>query len=72
RDDALLFGESQSCIVVSLPRKNLPLLEDIALKYKAPIQILGEVGGDSLRFGNLVDLKIDKIIKSWEKYFNNV
>ncbi len=72
RDDALLFGESQSCIVVSLPRKNLPLLEDIALKYKAPIQILGEVGGDSLKFGNLVDLKIEKIIRAWEKYSNNV
>jgi phosphoribosylformylglycinamidine synthase II len=72
RYDALLFGESQSCIVVSLPEKNLPLLEDIALKYKAPIQKLGEVVGDSLRFGNLVDLKIDKIAKAWEKYFHNV
>ena len=72
RDDALLFGESQSCIVVSLPEKSLPLLENIAQKYKVPLEILGKVGGDSLRFGNLVDLKIEKIIKAREKYFNNV
>ena len=71
RDDALLFGESQSRIVVSLSEKNLPILKEIAAKYKTPIEVLGEVGGDSLKCGNLIDIRIDKILKAWEKDFNN-
>ncbi len=71
RNDALLFGESQSCIIVSLPQEKLSLLKDIALKYQAPIEVLGEVGGDSLKFGNLVNLKIEQILEARERNFDN-
>jgi phosphoribosylformylglycinamidine synthase len=71
RDDALLFGESQSCIVVSLPEKNLDSLKNIAHKYQAPLEILGEVEGDRLRFGNLIDVKVEQLKKAWESNFNN-
>lgn len=67
RNDALLFGESQSCIVVSLAQEKLSLLKSIALKYQTPIEILGEVGGDRLKFGNLVDIELDIIIRAWER-----
>lgn len=67
RNDGLLFGESQSCIVVSLPQENLVLLQNIAGKYKTPLEVLGQVEGDNLLFGELIDLKIDKIRKVWGK-----
>lgn len=71
RNDALLFGESQSCILVSLPESNLNLLAEIALRHQIKIEKLGVVGGDYLKFGNLVNLKIGQIITAREKRFNN-
>lgn len=71
RNDGLLFGESQSRIVVSLPQENLVLLQNIAEKYKTPLEILGQVEGDSLQFDDLIDLKIDEIRKAWERDFYN-
>ena len=71
RNDGLLFGESQSRIVVSLPQENLVLLQNIAEKYKTPLEILGQVEGDSLQFDDLIDLKIDEVRKAWERYFYN-
>jgi len=71
RNDALLFGESQSCIVVSLPKQNLDSLKNIARKYQATLEILGQVEGDSLRFGNLIDVKVEQLKQVWESNFNN-
>jgi len=71
RNDALLFGESQSCIVVSLPKQNLDSLKNIARKYQATLEILGQVEGDSLRFGNLIDIKVEQLKQVWESNFNN-
>jgi len=67
RNDALLFGETQSRIVVSLPEKNLDSLKEIANKYEAPIQILGKVEGDNLKIGNLIDVKVEQLKKAWER-----
>ena len=63
RNDALLFGETQSRIVVSLNVKNLDSLKEIANKYEAPIQILGKVEGDNLKIGNLIDIKVEQLKK---------
>ena len=43
RPDVLLFGESQSRIVVSLKEEELPKLNKLAEKNKAPMEILGKV-----------------------------
>ena len=67
RNDALLFGETQSRIVVSLPVKNLGSLKDIANKYEAPIQILGKVEGNSLKINNLIDIEVEQLKKAWER-----
>ena len=67
RNDALLFGETQSRIVISLPEKNLDSLKEIANKFEAPIQVLGKVEGDSLKIGNLIDIKIEQLKKAWER-----
>ena len=65
RNDALLFGEAQSRIVVSLSVKNMDSLKEIANKYEAPIQILGKVEGDSLKIKNLIDIKVEQVKKAW-------
>jgi len=70
RNDALLFGETQSRIVVSLPVKNLDSFKEIAHKYEAPIQILGKVEGNSLKIGNLIDIEVEQLKKAWESDIN--
>jgi phosphoribosylformylglycinamidine synthase len=70
RNDALLFGETQSRIVVSLPAKNLDSLKEIANKYEAPIQILGKVEGDSLKIDNLINIEVEQLKKAWERDIN--
>ncbi|MGI6083404.1 MAG: phosphoribosylformylglycinamidine synthase subunit PurL [Limnochordia bacterium] len=48
RADALLFGESQSRIVLSLSEEHLPRLERIAAQHEVPCTVLGRVGTDAL------------------------
>ncbi|MFQ5716119.1 MAG: AIR synthase related protein, partial [Nitrospinales bacterium] len=48
RADALMFGESQSRILVSLPRNNRAAAEKLARQWEAPFSVIGEVGGDRL------------------------
>ncbi len=67
RNDALLFGETQSRIVVSFPEKNLDSLKEICNKYEAPIHILGKIEGNSLEIDNLIDIKIEQLKKAWER-----
>jgi len=70
RNDALLFGETQSRIVVSLPVKNLDSLKEIANKYEVPIQILGKVEGNSIKINNLIDIEVEQLKKAWERNIN--
>ncbi len=46
RLDSVLFGESQSRIVVSTSRENWPELQRMARKIGVPVSLLGTVGGD--------------------------
>ena len=66
RSDAVLFGETQSRIITSLPAQNLASLEEIANKYEIPIKILGMVGGDSLKIKGLIELKIETLMQAWK------
>lgn len=70
RSDAYLFGETQSRIVVSLPVENLNYLKEIARKYKATVHILGKVGGNRLKIGNLIDVSMDQLEKAWRRMEN--
>ncbi len=67
RTDALLFGETQSRIVVSLPEKHLSLLQEITNKYKVPMLILGKVKGTRFRINDLIDLEISQLEKVWRR-----
>jgi phosphoribosylformylglycinamidine synthase len=71
REDALLFGESQSRAIVSLDKKNIHKLENIASKYSIPIELIGIVGGDRLLIEGLIDIPILKAYESWAFGFEN-
>jgi phosphoribosylformylglycinamidine synthase II len=48
RIDSLLFGESQSRVVLSCSSANLPALQQMAQKAKVPLSMIGTVGGEKL------------------------
>jgi len=66
RSDTLLFGESQSRIIVSLNPKNLSLLQKIADKYQVPLLVLGSVEGEELNINQLISIKVEQLKKVWK------
>jgi phosphoribosylformylglycinamidine synthase II len=62
RTDALLFGETQSRVIVSVPPEKLPSLRDLAAARQVPCQVVGEVKGERLTFTvggrKLIDLTV--------------
>ena len=65
RSDALLFGESQSRIIISLNSKNLSSLQEIADKYQVPLLVLGSVEGEELNINRLISVKVEQLEKIW-------
>lgn len=75
RNDALLFGESQSRIICSLEENNLDILEKLAKENSVPIKNIGRVGGDrliiSVRENNknenkiLIDIGVSLMAEKW-------
>jgi phosphoribosylformylglycinamidine synthase len=61
RTDALLFGESQSRIIISTIRKNQEKIKTICKKYNAPCTAIGEVKGDSLIINTSIKVKVAKL-----------
>jgi phosphoribosylformylglycinamidine (FGAM) synthase-like enzyme len=66
RSDALLFGESQSRIMLSLNPKNLTSLKEIADKYQVPLLLLGSVQGEKLKINRLINIKVEQLKKAWK------
>jgi phosphoribosylformylglycinamidine synthase len=67
RADALLFGESQSRMLVSVRRRHLGALKDLARREDVPCAVLGEVRGRSLVVGDLVDLPLEAARERWRR-----
>jgi len=69
RRDALLFGESQSRIILSCNEKKVDNIRSIARKFNAPFQIIGRTGGEELKvlgFGDeLINIPLEKLSKEW-------
>jgi phosphoribosylformylglycinamidine synthase len=49
RADALLFGESQSRIVISFPKDTLHEIETLTKKAGVPFSVLGSMGGQDFQ-----------------------
>ncbi len=65
RVDALLFGESQSRIIVSVEEKSLNSLKEIAEKEGAPMQVIGVVGGSRFGIQPMVQLPVEELKAIW-------
>lgn len=67
RTDAILFGETQSRIVVTVAEGNINDFNKIAAKYMAPVAMIGRVGGQRLKINNLIDLPVSEMEKIWSE-----
>jgi phosphoribosylformylglycinamidine synthase len=71
RTDALLFGESQSRILVTVDKTDLETLLILAQEFGIPANILGKTGGDRLIFFHKNKKVIDTAVKDafdiWEQ-----
>ncbi|OGX16465.1 MAG: phosphoribosylformylglycinamidine synthase II [Omnitrophica WOR_2 bacterium RBG_13_41_10] len=67
RTDALLFGESQSRIILSAKAKDAKKIIQIARKNKAPAAIIGQVGGNKLIIDRSVNLSLADLYKAWHQ-----
>ncbi len=69
RIDAVLFGESQSRVILSCSKENLKKIQAIANKHKAPLAAIGTTGGDRLEIGigskRLVSTPVSKLKGTW-------
>ncbi|MCK4739669.1 MAG: phosphoribosylformylglycinamidine synthase subunit PurL [Deltaproteobacteria bacterium] len=65
--EALLFGESQSRILVSFSEDDLSKIEKIASEKKVPFRVIGKVGGTRIRINNLIDARVDELFSAWSQ-----
>jgi phosphoribosylformylglycinamidine synthase len=45
RNDTLLFGETQSRIIISFPEERINEIEDLAMAFPVDFSLIGKVGG---------------------------
>jgi phosphoribosylformylglycinamidine synthase II len=67
RPDALLFGESHARMIVSVRRRHLTRLREIARREDVPISVIGEVRGQRLEIGDLVGLDVGTLRECWRQ-----
>lgn len=80
RDDVLLFGETQSRIIVSLPKENLHMLEKIAGDRQTPVKVIGWVTDEDFVIDvvrgretvNLINLKIWEMAEIWSRHLDSI
>jgi len=71
RKDALLFGESQSRIIISTSYDMLSNLKDLAEECKIPLDVIGTVGGNNFKIEGLIDLPLIILNNVWENAIPN-
>jgi len=71
RRDALLFGETQSRILVSSSNKKFKKLLNLAKKRKVKATVLGKTGGDRIIIYHsnkkIIDMPVDEAYKAWKE-----
>ena len=70
RKDAVLFGESQSRILLSCNKRSVDNIRSIATKFNAPFQIIGRTGGEKFKIlalgDELINISLEKLSKEWK------
>ena len=80
REDVLLFGESQSRIIISIAKENLHLLEKLAEEFDIPIKVIGWVVEEDFTIDisdkngsiNLINVKVEGIGQIWRKQLDTI
>ncbi len=70
RPDALLFGEDQGRVVISLEPPQTGEVEALAAQYGVPFSILGRVGGENLRIswpGGSLEVPLEELKEVWDQ-----
>ncbi len=71
RTDALLFGETQSRIVITVASDKVKALEDTAKTIGTPVKVIGKVGGERLlirhKSAKVIDVAVDDMAEAWRK-----
>ncbi|MBL7132144.1 MAG: phosphoribosylformylglycinamidine synthase II, partial [Candidatus Omnitrophica bacterium] len=67
RKDALLFGETQSRIILSAKNKSADKILQIAKDNNVPASIIGKVEGSRLLIDNLIDMPLSDAYQAWSK-----
>jgi phosphoribosylformylglycinamidine synthase II len=62
-----LFGESQSRMIVSVRRRHLGRVRELARREGVPLTILGEVKGRTLVIGDLIDVDLERLRERWRR-----
>jgi len=71
RVDALLFGETQSRIIISAATRYLKPIKQIARAYRIPLCVLGRTTKEKrLKILSYIDLPLDKIFDTWWNSFD--
>lgn len=65
RKDALLFGETQSRVIVSCSREAVSKIEALAKQNQVPFLEIGKVGGDLLEIDGLISLSVKQLSQAW-------
>jgi phosphoribosylformylglycinamidine synthase len=65
RPDAWLFGESQSRVILSVRKRHLGRIRELANSVQAPFTVLGETRARRLRIGELIDLDVSDLRAAW-------
>jgi phosphoribosylformylglycinamidine synthase len=73
KEPALLFGEAQSRIILTIESENVFSLSDVAMLYQVPCSIIGKTGGKNLTImkekKTLVNIPVAKMK---ERYFSAI
>jgi phosphoribosylformylglycinamidine synthase len=67
RADSLLFGESQSRVIISARPKDKDRILQLAAEHNVPVANIGLTGGANLWINDLLDLPIVKLNKIYEE-----
>lgn len=63
--EALLFGESQSRVVISVSLNNAKSAEEVIQSATFPFHKIGKVGGDFLRINDLIQAPLEVLRDTW-------
>lgn len=71
RADTLLFGESQSRIILSCSRENIAKIETLAKQNDLDFSVIGQVGGNSFEIKGFISQSVNKLVDVWGKAIMN-